>query len=234
MSLEMRMVPQHEMGFFYITHEELSKAVEEYSPFRQQLPTRTDITRYLTNVNGSLIASRSSPERIGPEYVTASSIYTFVCPLVHLNLPQELSTSFKSIVRRSPYRVENPFTVIFKPAMHREEEDEMIEHQEQHSLINMEDIDLDPSAVFTRSERCKRAMVASTRIIVGNLLHEYTREGHFSFVGLYDVCFPLFGVRLNKTLYNDLGNRLRNQYGSFSIQFPKCIKETISSHIAEN
>ena len=221
----MRMVPQLQMGFFYITQEELSRVVEALSPFRESTPTKQDIFAYLTQANGALVTCRDSPEQAAREYVTAASFYTFVRPLMHFNISPDLPASFARIIGKSPYKVKKPLEVIFRETCSCAENVSSLENLP--PLLDIEEAEFDPRAVFTRSERFKFKMNGALQKVSGNLSHQYTHEQHFAFVGLYDVCFPLFGLRKKGAQHEDMGRKLREQYGSFSIQFPHCLAATI-------
>src|SRR3989338_5622623 len=225
-SLEMRMISQPEMGFFYLTQDELSREIEELSPLLESIFPKEDIIAYLTQLNCALITARSAPEEIAREYVTAASIYTFVRSLLHLDISQNLPDAFTRLARKSPFKVKNPLEIVFQDATSYEPVSSL-ENLAQ-PLIIIEESDLDPEAVFARSERFKHKIRDSVRLMSGNLLQSYTREHHFAFIGLYEICFPLFGLRKKDVSHDFLSHKLRKQYGSFGIQFPCCLADTLA------
>ncbi len=223
----MRMIPQPEMGFFYIAQQKLAEEIEKGSPFRGKIPTKEDIRAYLNHVHGMLVERRDSPGHTAREYLTALSIYSFVRPLVRLDIPPSFPNTFVRIAQKSPYSVDAPLDIIFRTA--DAEDDALFEtHNRITMLLSIEDVMLDPRAVFSRSEHIKHELVESLRQTTGILLSKYTPEGHFTFVGMYDVCFPLFGIPKKNASHNRLADALRKHYGAFNLKSPLCFSDFLA------
>ncbi len=219
MDLEMRTIPQFEQSVFYIPEYELSRVLEKSSPFQGSFPTKEDIISYLTKVNGSLKMREEQKDLLKEQYITAASIYIFVQPLVHLNLPLERQKLFVSIAERRPYNVRDPLEIVFEKG--EDEESNTLGSLFDAHLITLEEtLHLDAQAIFERSELIKNKLLQGLNYAACALQHAYSEKNHLIFIGLWNICFPLFNIAQRNETYLDLNRTLRSDHGTIHLKLP--------------
>lgn len=219
----MYLIPQFEQTVYLIPEYEVNHVLATASPFRGNFPTKEDIRAYLTKVNGALKERRDERKVLYGQYVTAVSIYTCVRPILHLNIPEKIPSSFITISKNKPYRINNPFEIIFT------KNDEDSEPHIAEPLFNAqlasieEEIPRNLNTTFTSSEFIKYKFARGLQDIANHLQHKYGERNHLLFASIKDICFPLLGMGLRGKEYHELSIHLQQYYGHLHLKVPLCL-----------
>lgn len=213
--LELKMIPMQDCQLLHSV--EINKVISRISPFDTFNFNESHIQVYLNDVNGYLKEKKS--KSLKEHFIIASSIYSFVKPLLGLNGVDELKEMFVKIVESAPYELENPLDIIF---MKKQGESDL-------DLICM-DFETIETEVLEERVPIKSGNILKKRIrdeLRANyhLLKEkmYDNIFHFSFIGYLDVCYELFLKENKKAEYIEYDNLLTRTKGSFNIKIPTCL-----------
>ncbi len=231
MNQELQMFHDAALHLYHIPLYEISRILEKISPFHKTFPTRNEIIEYAKKVNGSLKERNSSRDVLKLQYLTAASLYAFVQPVVHLNLDSKLERQFITIAEHRPYLLANPLEIILNKEL--EEEQQTIEEHLQAHVISLEEHPkLDEEAIFKYTQRAKKRIEEGTAEIASLLQKRYTEAAHFTFVSLYDICFPLFNVKSSNTEFPKLNTFLKENYGHIQLKIPLYFSTTPPSDVS--
>ena len=203
------------MDFQQVHSDELSSLLEEDSPFRYRYPKKEDVETYLKNTNGFLVTKEVN-DKTRKSYLITASIYVFANPILHLGVNETYKSSFCRILRKEPFNLKDPLTILFNKS--GSEEEPQVSFQS-NPLVRFEENTL-KEGEFKRSDRFKRNLITGLEKISAKLHHEYSESAHLEFVGIYDVCLPLFGIKRKNPRNLVTSEMLKEERGSFYLQIP--------------
>jgi hypothetical protein len=219
--LELKFIQRMDLNLEYYTTESICDAICELSPLGKKGIRRRDVLEYLDSVNNKI--DDFSSEKLGNHILTASGIYIFVDPLLHIVRDPEdekIRDRYKSLLSDEPYNLESPL----HPYFQKSNQDQFI-IPEDIDLITVTDDFLSSSVSFSRSGNFTQQIVDElaevTKLLSRSKKKEtYTRAKHFAFVGYYDICRHLFSVSIKKKHYQSMSCYLRDTFGNWMIQAP--------------
>ena len=227
--LELHMIPRPDLELELLHDFEIARTVAEHSPFRHQPLTLRCVSTYLVGVTGDLVERSRPVEELRREFVVASALVLFARHLLNLEIDPEIVLNFEKTLRRSPYFMEEPLRLLFRSAQEEQVDSYLAGRLPQIELIEVTEAVLDDGK-FKTSDRIRNRMELALSGVRSDLLRSYSRAGHFTLVGLNEVCFPLFGVRSRQHNQGiELREELKLRYGAFLMQVPLYLKKESSN-----
>ena len=207
--MSMQLIPM--MDLELLTFSEINRIISNNTSFEDVNVREDQITRYLQKFNGRLIDGKRREGYVSmEEYVTAGCIYSFAKPLLRMNFVDKEEKIFRKIIAGSPYDLEHPLDLYFCSA------------ENETTDLNSHEITSVDASVNFKSNQSFRGKVEDELLTLSHELNKfYSLEKHFSFIGYFDVCAPLFGVDYKKLRkYSELENELRIDHGQFMLKTP--------------
>ena len=178
-----------------------------------------NIGKYLKLVNGILKKREDSPEQIHNHYVTAASVYTFVDPVIGLEV-MDLKELFIQILGKSPYDVEKPLDLYFQPVGEEPIAESFLEVH-RRNLVEPACKERD---FFKKTKKLGERVNQEITRLMGQLGKNYSRREHFSFTTYNDICIPLFNLSERRDAGEFDRDYLRENHGTFVLKIPECFQ----------
>lgn len=215
--LELRLFHRQDLECALLPAHEVQRVFGKLPSIVGDSPKTGDVENYLRNAHDDLFKREKSWPELRQEYLTSASIYAFAQPLLFHNLDPTYLAQFKRIIRRSPYSLEQPLLLFIDgtEAVHEHEIDE-----EFHARLVHLEMGLVDGEHFDRSGQFNRTLQEKRRFVAGKLRGDYHEADHFTFIGLHDVCIPLFGDTRHGEEYKDLHRTLEEQNGTYYLPIP--------------
>jgi len=213
--LELKMIPMQECQLLHSV--EINKVISKMSPFDTFDFNENHILMYLNDVNGYLKEKKS--KSLKEHFIIASSIYSFVKPLLGLQNVDDLKDMFVKIVQGAPYELENPLDIVFMKEPSESDMDLICLDYETIETENLEErVPIRSGNILKK--RIKDELRANYQLLSEKM---YDKIFHFSFIGYLDVCHELFLKDNKKRAYIEYDNLLIRTKGSFNIKIPHCL-----------
>jgi hypothetical protein len=214
--LRQRIVLTQEL--MYSPLEVVSKAIKKNSLFGTKGVEGKNIVEFLKSHNVDLFKREKEREQLKDDYLIAIGIYSYVVPLINLNIPEEIQSRFIDLLEKRPYELEQPLDIYFR---------ESTEPDDGHVKVFTEiDSDLLGGERTFKRRDFEGRIRQGLREVCQQLDKDdhYTSERHFRFVGYNDICLPLFGIGLDFDELDQLERRLYSTKGSFLMKVPDCLR----------
>ncbi len=222
LNLELHQILREDLNCYLIYPHEI-KRVFEMQNFFNGLQKKDDIENHIQKVTGMLFDRSLPTEILFRNYISAAAACVFVQPLIVKSLDDKIVKNFVDVIRKSPYFLEDPLLLF-----HDADSGYLLETESIRSEFNSSIIDIDKDEImfaqkFDRSDNFKRKMREKLIEVSNSLYHNYSEIGYFSFIGLYHVCLPIFGVRNSRRDYSTLYEKLKETHGTFHLTVPNSL-----------
>jgi hypothetical protein len=214
--------------------DNVANIIEEIRHSKRLNFDRQGIENYLDEVNGILENRTESSEEMRRNYVMASCIYLFGEPLLQMKISNKTKQKFNDLIWRK-YEVEHPLKLSFREANYNEQTSSDEEYEELeidkfvkivHGVIS-KPVQGEIHTDFSATEKSKGKIVRELNLLSSgiNSPKKYSRDNHFIFVGLYDVCLPILGADKERETFQNTDEMLKTKYGEFVFEIPEFDEE---------
>jgi hypothetical protein len=219
---ELKFIQRMDLLLEYYTTNDISNVISSITPFNKKEIKRNDILDYLKHINN--IIEDTYAENLEKYILTASAIYIFADPLLNIikdSNDEKIKKTYISCLNETPYNIDFPLNPYFL----RSNQDSF-NNPKQSSLIEITDTIINDTIKFSRSQNFSQQIIQElsniTKLLSPSIKKRtYSRAKHFTFVGYYDICRPLFNIQVNKEYYKKMNNYLKENFGTWLIQAPE-------------
>lgn len=198
----------------FLPMELLYRTIKDTDPLQGVSVNEKNIQSYLKRVNGILAEHNVGLEELQGHYVIAASIYTFIHPVLGLDL-DEVKENFLGILGRGPYKVDKPLDLYFQRASEESCEEFFLEVRRRN---------IPEEVFFKKNKNLGQKVNQELTNLVGQLRKNYSERKHFSFTSYNNVCIPLFRLDCREDV-DELEVYLRDNHGQFMMSIPTCFRE---------